>query len=146
MKRGRCGSEESTAASSATTSIQSRSHSLSISLPLVSPPLPPQEYHQHQQQFGSASPKKARSANYEVPRSVKPSILTAMGTLAGGGNNFNNNNNNNASQGSSSSNTHVPMRRRLSGGILDQFIGVDNNTMDGMDIDTNANRHRSMSF
>ena len=75
---------------------------------------------------------------------MKPSILTAMGTLAGGGNNFNINNN--ASQGSSSSNTHVPMRRRLSGGILDQFIGVDNNTMDGMDIDTNANRHRSMSF
>jgi hypothetical protein len=145
MKRGRSGSEESTAATSAasltysTTSTQSRSLSISLRL---SPPPPPQEYHQQQQQFGSATPKKARSATYEVPRSVKPSILTAMGTLAGG-NNFNNNS---ASQGSLSSNTSVPMRRRLSGGHIDQFIGVHDSTMDGMDIDTNANRHRSMSF
>ena len=104
----------------------------------------------------TGTPKKARSTNYEVPRSVKPSILTAMGTLSdnissniGGvtsgvgiqgyltpsltSNNSNNNN------------TFVPMRRRLSGGKVDQYIGRDqDNNMDGMDID--ANRPRSMSF
>jgi hypothetical protein len=62
-----------------------------------------------------------------------------MGTLAGG------NNSNISSQGSLSSNTSVPMRRRLSGGHLDQYIGVHDSNMDGMDVDTN-NRHRSMSF
>ena len=46
---------------------------------------------------------------------------------------------------SNNNNTFVPMRRRLSGGKVDQYIGRDqDNNMDGMDID--ANRPRSMSF
>jgi len=131
MKRGRACSEESSAAASFASSSCDRAaqqgmvdyeSSQSISSPQAS---------------FSATPKKARSTNYEVPRSVKPSILTAMGTLAGGDSVT-------GIQDYLSSNSSVPMRRRLSGGHIDQYIGEHNNNTDGMDIDTN--RPRSMSF
>ena len=82
----------------------------------------------------SGTPKKARSKNYQVPHSIKPSLLTAMGTLAGG------TSNRNGSQGSAGAS--VPMRRRLSGGHLDQY------TMGGLDksFDTDSDRPRRMSF
>ena len=73
----------------------------------------------------SITPKKARSNNYQVPRSVKPSLLTALGTLAGG----------------SSETASVPTRRRLSGGHLDKFIGDHDKSFE-----TDPNRPRSMSF
>mmetsp|Transcript_115010 Transcript_115010/g.171897 ORF Transcript_115010/g.171897 Transcript_115010/m.171897 type:complete len:150 (+) Transcript_115010:309-758(+) len=85
-----------------------------------------------QQAQAPASPpvsnKRSRPNNYEAARTVKPSILTALGSLAGGG------------QGDS--NTTVPLRRRLSGGALDEFIGGHDN----MDMDTTDSRPRSMSF
>jgi hypothetical protein len=76
----------------------------------------------------SAAPKKSRPNSYVAPRVVKPSILTAMGSLVGGvqGNSF----------------SIVPMRRRLSGGALEDFIGGHDN----MDMDTADSRPRSMSF
>jgi hypothetical protein len=74
------------------------------------------------------SNKRSRPNNYEEARTVKPSILTALGSLAGGG------------QGGS--NATVPLRRRLSGGALDEFIGGHDN----MDMDTTDSRPRSMSF
>ena len=81
----------------------------------------------------SVTPKKARSNNYHAPRFIKPSILTAMGTLAGGSINKT------GIQGSFASS--VPLRRRLSGGHLDQFVGGHDKT-----VDTDPNRARSMSF
>ena len=82
----------------------------------------------------SGTPKKARSNNYQVPHSIKPSLLTAMGTLAGG------TSDRNGVQGSAGAS--VPMRRRLSGGHLDQY------TMGGHDktFDTDSDRPRRMSF
>ena len=122
MKRGRVCSEESSASfPSSTYGIVAQPVIQMANCEPSSPPLI------------SATPKKARSNNYRVPRSVKPSILTAMGTLAGG------NSSNNGLQGSLSAS--VPMRRRLSGGHLDKYIGEHDNSMD---IDTN--RPRSMSF
>merc|ERR1712238_148506 len=131
LKRGRVCSEESSAATSFASSTcdrpaQQRMADYDSSQSISSPQAP-----------FSTTPKKARSTNYEVPRSVKPSILTAMGTLAGGFSVT-------GIQGSLSSNTIVPMRRRLSGGHLDQYVGEHDNTMDGMDID--MNRPRNMSF
>ena len=77
----------------------------------------------------SASSKRSRTSNYQAPREVKPSILTAMGSLVGGVH--------------SGSNTSVPQRRRLSGGYLDEFLGGHDN----MDMDHTADsRPRSMSF
>ena len=81
----------------------------------------------------SITPKKARSNNYQVPHSVKPSLLTALGTLAGG------NSDKIGSHGSIP--TSVPTRRRLSGGHLDQFLGEHDKSFE-----TDHNRPRSMSF
>ena len=81
----------------------------------------------------SGTPKKRRSNNYQAPHTVKPSVLTAMGTLAGGSSNKNGVNGSFAAS--------VPIRRRLSGGHLDQFIGGHDKSFD-----TDPNRPRSMSF
>jgi hypothetical protein len=76
----------------------------------------------------SSTPKKSRPNSYEAPRVIKASILTAMGSLVGG------------VQGDS--NSSVPMRRRLSGGALEDYIGGHDN----MEMDTADSRPRSMSF
>jgi hypothetical protein len=78
----------------------------------------------------SATPKKSRPNSYIAPRVVKPSILTAMGSLVGG------------AQGNFFSNSSVPVRRRLSGGALEDYIGGHDN----MDMDTADSRPRRMSF
>jgi hypothetical protein len=93
--------------------------------------------------------KKSRSNNYQAPRSVKPSVLTAMGTLAAVGATTT------TKTGAGSFHTapavasgtffpaSVPIRRRLSGGHIEEFIGGH----DHMDIvDTSDSRPRSMSF
>jgi hypothetical protein len=78
-----------------------------------------------------APKKKARSCTYEAPKVVKPSILTALGTLAANG-----------APGSISGGT-VPVRRRLSGGHLEEFLGTHDHNME---MDTSDFRPRSMSF
>lgn len=87
---------------------------------------------------GSMS-KRSRPNNYEAPRTVPPSILTAMGSLVGGS--ISNGSTNNPGLGSQAQ--FVPFRRRLSGGALEQFIGGH----DTMDTDNNEySRPRSMSL
>ena len=54
----------------------------------------------------SPSSKKSRSNQYAAPKVAKPSILTAMGSLVGGG-----------------GLRDVPLRRQLSGGAIDAFLG-----------------------
>ena len=75
-----------------------------------------------------ATQKKSRPNNYRAAREVKPSILTAMGSLVGG-----------AQVGSNISVSH---RRQLSGGQLEDFLGGHDN----MDMDVTDSRPRSMSF
>jgi hypothetical protein len=79
-----------------------------------------------------SSQKKARSSNYVPPRAVKKSILTAMGTLA----------TTNGPPGAISGGS-VPLRRRLSGGHLEEFMGTHDQNME---MDTADSRPRSMSF
>ena len=124
MKRGRVGSEES-----------------SVSLPSLTCDVPTQHAIRMTDRDESSSqapvsitPKRARSSNYQAPRSVKPSLLTAMGTLAGGGGT-----NKSAVQVPLAST--VPTRRRLSGGNLEQFIGGHDKSFE-----IDSNRARSMSF
>lgn len=122
MKRGRVISEESSAPypSSTCDAVTQPLARSSSSSPTPSVPV-------------SAIPKKARSNNYSAPRSVKPSVLTAMGTLAGGDDKIQ------GAQGYLSAS--VPMRRRLSGGQIDQYIGEHDKSME-----TDQNRPRNMSF
>ena len=92
-------------------------------MPQQPPPPPPSSAD------SSVSSKRSRTSNYQAPREVRPSILSAMGSLVGG-----------VQSGSS---TSVPQRRRLSGGYLDEFLGGHDN----MDMDHAADsRPRSMSF
>lgn len=88
-------------------------------------------YYEESPVISALPQKKARSRTYEAPRVVKPSLLTAMGTLAASGAS-------NVIGGSS-----VPVRRRLSGGHLEEFIGTFDQSMD---TDTSDSRPRSMSF
>lgn len=79
-----------------------------------------------------ATPKKIRANTYEAPTTVKPSVLTAMGSLVGG-----------SHQGDSHSS--VPIRRRLSAGHIEEYVGG----YDHMDTDNTGDsdsRPRSMSF
>lgn len=79
------------------------------------------------------SSKRSRSNGYEAPTTIRPSVLTAMGSLVGG--------TQERSQGNA--NTFVPLRRQLSGGALDKYIG----SHDSMETDANeSSRPRSMSF
>jgi hypothetical protein len=78
----------------------------------------------------SSTPKKFRSNTYRAAREVKPSILTAMGSLAG------------ASQAGSRLGLSVPLRRQLSGGNLEEYLAGHDN----MDMDVTDSRPRSMSF
>ena len=81
--------------------------------------------------ISSTPQKKARSSTYEAPRAVKTSILTAMGTLASSG-----------APGTIPGGS-VPLRRRLSGGHLEEFMGTQDLNME---MDTSESRPRSMSF
>jgi len=91
----------------------------------------------------SQSPsKRSRSNRYEAPRTVRPSILTAIGSLVGGSHGHGGPLGNPAGHGSNL--VTVPLRRQLSGGALDQFIG-GHDTMD-METSDNNSRPRSMSF
>lgn len=82
------------------------------------------------------SSKRTRSNHYQAPTTVQPSVLTAVGSLVGGMDGRT------QSSGSSSA-AFVPMRRQLSGGALDKYIGAH----DSMDTDMNeSTRPRSMSF
>lgn len=86
-----------------------------------------------------SSSKRSKPNNYEAPRAVRPSVLTATGSLVGGttGHPFWLA----GSNGPHSSVVHH--RRQLSGGAIEQFIGGHDN----MDADTNDHsRPRSMSF
>jgi hypothetical protein len=77
--------------------------------------------------------KRSRCNNYEAPREVKPSILTAMGSLVG--------------EEDSKLGIRVPLRRRLSGSAIDAFLGgSDNMEMDQPSESTATSRPRSMSF
>jgi hypothetical protein len=77
--------------------------------------------------------KRSRCNNYEAPREVKPSLLTAMGSLVGGGD--------------SKLGIRVPLRRRLSGSAIDAFLGgSDNMEMDQPSESAANSRPRSMSF
>jgi hypothetical protein len=99
----------------------------------------------------SVTPKKARPSNYRPPRFVRSNLLTAMGTLASP--------NRGTTTTTSPLNhhytntpapTHVPMRRQLSGGHLEEFLGnhtnSDTSPTNGMDTFADCNRPRSMSF
>jgi hypothetical protein len=156
-KRGRVGSETSTTSVLSFQQYQQPQYQY----PNGNPPIVqvvqyslPDDDDDEVSQRSSITPKKARPSNYQPPRTVKPSLLSAMGTLAASPISstptaltaavsspfpfgFINNNNHN--------NTHVPMRRRLSGGHLEEFLGNHNDTMDGMDT-SGDNRPRSMSF
>jgi hypothetical protein len=79
-------------------------------------------------EVSSVTPKKFRTCSYKKPRTVRPSILSAMGSLVGGGH--------------GDANSSVPVRRRLSGGHLEEYIGGH----DTMEMDTADSRPRSMSF
>lgn len=124
MKRGRVGSEESSVSLPSLTCDVATQHAIQMT----------DRDESSSQAPVSITPKRARSSNYQAPRSVKPSLLTAMGTLACGGGT-----NKSARQVSLASS--VPTRRRLSGGNLDQFIGGHDKSFD-----IDPNRARSMSF
>eukprot|EP00531_Pseudo-nitzschia_arenysensis_P016222 CAMPEP_0116124584 /NCGR_PEP_ID=MMETSP0329-20121206/5355_1 /TAXON_ID=697910 /ORGANISM="Pseudo-nitzschia arenysensis, Strain B593" /LENGTH=175 /DNA_ID=CAMNT_0003618567 /DNA_START=115 /DNA_END=642 /DNA_ORIENTATION=+ len=123
MKRGRVSSEESSGSIPSLTCHTATQPAVRISnCDEPSPQVPI-----------STTPKKARSNNYRAPQSVKPSLLTAMGTLAGG------TTSKNVIQGSIAAS--VPIRRRLSGGHLEQYVGGHEKA-----VDNDPNRPRSMSF
>jgi len=70
--------------------------------------------------------KKSRSNRYEAPKVIKPSILTAMGSLVGGG-----------------GLRDVPLRRQLSSSAIDSFLsGHDNMQTD----EPSESMPRRMSF
>jgi hypothetical protein len=95
----------------------------------------------HEVPLPESSSKRSRSNNYEAPRTVRPSILTAMGSLAGGSNPQTTDARGSFGRGPNSAS--VPLRRQLSIGALDPFIGGHDN----METETNdASRPRSMSF
>lgn len=77
----------------------------------------------------SPTSKKSRSNQYEAPKVIKPSILTAMGSLVGGG-----------------GIRDVPLRRQLSGGAIDAFLGGHDNMLTDQASDRNESMPRRMSF
>jgi hypothetical protein len=94
----------------------------------------------HEAPLPESSSKRSRPNNYEAPRTVRPSILTATGSLVGGttGHAFGL-----TTSANGPHSTVVHHRRQLSGGAIEQFIGGHDN----MDADTNDHsRPRSMSF
>ena len=101
--------------------------------------------------YGPASitPKRARPSNYQAPRAVKSSLLSAMGTLASPTTGMKGTTTvfflgaPSASTSLASTTTTVPMRRRLSGGHLEEYWG----NHDNMDMEASSDsRPRSMSF
>lgn len=81
---------------------------------------------------GEGRAKRTRPNNYIAPRVVPTTFTSAMGSLVKNG----------ASTGSEKSNSRVQLRRQLSGGNLDAYLGSD----DGMEVDIPEQRPRSMSF
>ena len=81
------------------------------------------------------SPKKTRCNTYIAPRTVPNSFINSMGTLVAPVP---------AAPSGGSSNLRVHMRRQLSGGKIESFLGDH----DAMDVDTTSEstRPRSMSF
>jgi hypothetical protein len=82
--------------------------------------------------------KKSRVNTYIAPRAAaKPSLIATLGSLVGGPT---------GATGAASSKSHpnlrVHLRKQLSGGQLDPFLGDH----DSMDVETAENRPRSMSF
>ena len=86
--------------------------------------------------------KRPRQSTYEAPRTVRPSILTATGSLVGGLH-FAPQAEARGSYRHAPNSTAVPLRRQLSSGVLDPYIGGH----DSMDLETgDISRPRSMSF
>jgi hypothetical protein len=73
--------------------------------------------------------KRSRSNNYGAPKVIRPSILTATGSLVGGG-------------GRQDSNVTVKLRRQLSSGDIEAFVGGH----EKMDMDSSDAKPRRMSF
>jgi len=164
QKRGRGGSETSTSSLSSTYQQHVQSGTAPHNNPqhYEQPQQPPVVQVVHYQQdddqtYFSATPKKARANNYQAPRSVKPSVLSAMGTLVGGSSITASSCSGGGYHASAASATAphnpqyphgvavfptVPVRRRLSGGHLEEFLGGH----DYMDSMGDNSRPRSMSF
>lgn len=81
------------------------------------------------QEDPSPTSKKSRSNQYAAPKIVKPSILTAMGSLVGGG-----------------GLRDVPLRRQLSGSAIDAFLGGHDNMETDQSSDHDKSMPRRMSF
>ena len=93
----------------------------------------------------SLNSKRSRNATYQAPREVKPSLLTAMGSLVAS---------TSSSSSAASSATSFPggsvgLRRQLSGGHLDSYLGINSSSMDMEppgNSESSFSRPRSMSF
>lgn len=106
------------------------SHSTSVQTAVPTPadsPLPVSEV--PLQMDPSPTFKKSRSNQYAAPKVVKPSILTAMGSLVGGG-----------------GLRDVPLRRQLSVGAIDGFLGGRDSMQTDEPSDQNESMPRRMSF
>ncbi|CAJ1961097.1 unnamed protein product [Cylindrotheca closterium] len=106
----------------------SPSHSVSVQAAAPTP-APSPVYEVPLQMDPSPTSKKSRSNRYSAPKVVKPSILTAMGSLVGGG-----------------GLRDVPMRRQLSSGAIDSFLGRHDNMQTDEPSDHNDSMPRRMSF
>jgi hypothetical protein len=115
-------------------------------------------YYQHAEMQPPALPqsssKKSRANDYIASRPVTKSLVSTMGSLVGPnpsvstssrslGTGTSSSATASASNLSSNPNLRVHMRRQLSGGQLDPFLGGDH---DEMDIEPADSRPRSMSF
>lgn len=106
------------------------SHSTSVQTAVPTPadsPLPVSEV--PLQMDPSPTFKKSRSNQYAASKVVKPSILTAMGSLVGGG-----------------GIRDVPLRRQLSVGAIDGFLGGRDSMQTDEPSDQNESMPRRMSF
>ena len=113
--------------------VQNVSPQTSTSQYLQFPRSQPVQASTHESIQDERSSKRSRSNHYHAPTVVQPSVLTAMGSLVGGTN----------SATPAMVIGSVPLRRQLSGGALDQYIGAH----DDMETDTSEwTRPRSMSF
>jgi hypothetical protein len=101
-----------------------------------------------------SSSKKSRANNYIASRPVTKSLISTMGSLAGpppcvststrsDSNSTSSSATACASNLSNNPNLRVHLRRQLSGGQLDPFLGGDH---DDMDVEPADSRPRSMSF
>jgi hypothetical protein len=119
----------------------------------------PNIYYQHAEMqqplaLPQSSSKKSRANNYIASRPVTKSLISTMGSLAGPPPCVSTNTRSSSESASSSAtayasnlssnpNLRVHLRRQLSGGQLDPFLGGDH---DDMDVEPADSRPRSMSF